>query len=100
MILSVNISDSLQSITSAVIVAFILWMARMIYSWKKESQRREKIKEWRMIRYFRKTDAMLYALAMASDKVTSETFNKAYEKKMADFEKEDALEDDEKDKVK
>jgi len=79
------------SVASALVVLILSGIFGLIRGWIKKTEQRELQKERRMLRYFRKTDAILYAFIIASDKIISESFQRAYTEKLEDLEKEDAM---------
>ena len=81
----------ITSVASALAVLILSGIFSLIRKWIQRTEERERLKELRMVRYFRKTDAILYAFAVASDKIVAETFERAYSSKMEDLEKEDEL---------
>ncbi len=79
------------SVASALVVLILSGIFGLIRGWIKKTEQRELQKERRMLRYFRKTDAILYAFIIASDKIIFESIQRAYTEKLEDLEKEDAM---------
>lgn len=86
-----DLQQIITSVASALAVLILSGIFNIMRNWIKRSEKREKLKELRMVRYFRKTDAILYAFAVASDKIVAETFQQAYTEKLKELETEDEL---------
>jgi len=87
--MNMDTQQIITSVASALAVLILTGIFSIISGYIKKNEEREKIKEQRLSSYFKKTDAILYAFAVASDKIVADTFQKAYRQKLHEYDLQD-----------